>query len=262
MAAPKQWKNRIVEMGEADPRTLEPNPRNWRKHPQKQREAVHGAISELGWVAPVIVNRTTGRLVDGHLRVSLAAGRGDPLVPVAYVELSEAEEMAALASIDPLGDLARRDAAGLRDLIAQVTVTEDEMATFLTQLDHWAATDIEGTPENRGKNNNQKGAAFEDELAAKLDGERTGGAHDGGRDVDTNAYAIQAKVGSSYFPRRLYDFLTAIPMKPGQGRALIVGDDEEPGKSRRAVVIIELERWRQAEALGDNPFDKAEKNHG
>lgn len=253
-----EWRNRIVEIGSADPRTIEPNPRNWRKHPQKQREAVHGAISELGWIAPVVVNRTTGRLIDGHLRVSLAAGRGDTEVPVVYVELTEPEEMAALASIDPLGDLARRDSAELRDLISQVTVTEDEFATFLTQLDHWAATDIEGTPENRGKTNNQKGGDFEDELAVKLDGQRTGGAHDGGRDVDTDAYAIQAKVGASYFPRRLYDYLTAIPMRPGQGRALIVGDDEEPGKSRRAVVIIELERWRQAEALGDDPFAQEE----
>jgi hypothetical protein len=256
--APSAWKNRIVEVGEADPRALEPNPRNWRKHPQKQREAVHGAITELGWLIPVIVNRTTGRLVDGHLRVSLAAGRGDPTVPVAYVELTEAEELAALASIDPLGDLARRDSQGLRELIEQVTVTDDELATFLQQVDRWAASDIEGTAENRGKTNNQKGAAFEDELANKLDGERTGGAHDGGRDVDTDAYAIQAKVGSSYFPKRLYDFLTAIPTRVGQGRALIVGDDAEPGEKRRAVVVIELERWRQVEALGADPFANPE----
>ena len=259
MSTPKQWKNRIVEVGEADPRTLVPNPRNWRKHPLRQREAVSGAIGELGWVVPVIVNRTTGRLLDGHLRVSLAAGRGDATVPVAYVELNEAEELAALATIDPLGDLARRDGEELHQLIEQITVTDEDFAAFIVTVDGWALTEIEGTPQHRGEENRQKGANFEKELAAKLGGERTGPA--GGKDdVQTDAFAIQAKVGSSYFPERLWSFLTEIPMKPGQGRALIVGDEPEPGQKRRAVVVIELERWRQAEGL--DPFAEKEESNG
>jgi hypothetical protein len=43
-----------------------------------------GALSEVGWVAGVLVNRTTGHVVHGHLRVELALSRNEPTVPVAY----------------------------------------------------------------------------------------------------------------------------------------------------------------------------------
>ena len=86
-AAP--WRNRIVGSGEESPTALMPNPRNWRLHPPDQQRALAGQMNEVGWVAQVLVNRRTGRLVDGHLRVELALARNEPSVPVTYVDLSE-----------------------------------------------------------------------------------------------------------------------------------------------------------------------------
>jgi hypothetical protein len=61
------WRTRIVNHAEVPPAELVPNPRNWRTHPPEQQRALAGALAEVGWVAEILVNRTTGHVVDGHL---------------------------------------------------------------------------------------------------------------------------------------------------------------------------------------------------
>ena len=92
------WRNRITGHADVAPASLLPNPANWRRHPSRQQRALAGALGEVGWVAAVMVNQVTGHLVDGHLRLELALARGEPTIPVAYVELSEAEERLVLAA--------------------------------------------------------------------------------------------------------------------------------------------------------------------
>lgn len=132
---PKPWQNRIVETGTLKPSEIIPNPDNWREHPERQQKAMTGALAELGWVQPVVINRTTGRLLDGHMRVALALRRQEEAVPVVWVELTDAEEKVALATIDPLGDLANRNEDDLYALIDQLTVGEADLAAFIGELD-------------------------------------------------------------------------------------------------------------------------------
>ena len=83
------WRNRITGHADDAARTSSwPTPANWRTHPKEQQRGLGGALGEVGWVAQVIVNTTTGHVVDGHLRVELALSRNEPTVPVTYVELS------------------------------------------------------------------------------------------------------------------------------------------------------------------------------
>lgn len=243
------WRNRIVGHGTARPDELVPNPANWRKHPLKQREAMGGAFEEVGWVQPVIVNRTTGRLVDGHLRVRLAIAHGETEVPVTFVELTEDEERLALATIDPIGDLAQRGADELHDLIGTLTLTDDDLSAFLGTLDKQALGDIAGTAEHRGKENDKRGRQYEKDLADKLGGEWTGWK--GGKDdVTARDWSIQAKTGNNIFPERLWKLLNSIPIKAGQRRALVVAEEPKKGIDPRTVVVIELDAWREAEGLG------------
>jgi hypothetical protein len=72
------------------------HPENWRIHPEYQQEALAGVLEQVGCVQDVIVNRRTGRVVDGHLRVALAISRSER-VPVVYVDLAEEEERQILA---------------------------------------------------------------------------------------------------------------------------------------------------------------------
>ncbi|MHB8459852.1 MAG: DNA modification methylase [Candidatus Limnocylindrales bacterium] len=132
--APAAWKNRIVGHGEEAPDQLLANPSNWRVHPAAQRNALRGALDTVGWVAQVMVNQRTGFVVDGHARIEEALSRGEPTVPVLYVDLSPEEEALVLATLDPIGAMADRDGARLEALLAGVTVDDAGLRRLLADL--------------------------------------------------------------------------------------------------------------------------------
>lgn len=119
-AASDRWASRIVGTGDADPATLLANPQNWRVHTIEQRAAMSGVLGQVGWVQNVIVNRTSGRIVDGHLRVELARERGESVVPVVYVELSPAEEALVLGTLDTITTMAGTDEDAFTALLGQM----------------------------------------------------------------------------------------------------------------------------------------------
>lgn len=133
-AAP--WGNRIVGYAVAEAGQLLGNPKNWRIHPVAQQTALDQVLSEVGFVAAVIVNKRTGKswgrdrnietIVDGHLRVQMAVSRGEETpVPVIYVDLDPAEEAVVLATLDPLSAMAGRDREKLDDLLQDVSTQVD-----------------------------------------------------------------------------------------------------------------------------------------
>jgi hypothetical protein len=128
------WRSRIAGHAEVDPSDLVPNPRNWRTHPAEQQAALSGALTEVGWVAEVLVNRTTGHVVDGHLRVELGVARHEPTVPVTYVELSEDEERLVLATLDPLAAMASAEQHALATLLAGLAPEHQALVTPLAAL--------------------------------------------------------------------------------------------------------------------------------
>jgi DNA modification methylase len=128
------WRNRIVDHADIPPADLVPNPRNWRTHPEEQQRALTGALAEVGWVAEVLVNRTTGHVVDGHLRIELALDRNEPTIPVTYVELSEDEERLVLATLDPLAAMADAEAASLAELLAGLEPADEALRALLDDL--------------------------------------------------------------------------------------------------------------------------------
>ena len=103
------WVNRIVGYGEEDPEQILANPWNWRIHPRDQKRLVSGALNDIGIVAPVLINKRTERLLDGHLRVVLALREGQKKIPVAYVDLNESEERAMLVILDKSSSMAGID---------------------------------------------------------------------------------------------------------------------------------------------------------
>jgi ParB-like chromosome segregation protein Spo0J len=122
------WKNRIVGHSDRDPRELCANPLNYRVHPLAQAEGLRAVLDQVGLVQGVIVNRTTGRLIDGHLRVDAAIGNGEATIPVTEVELTEEEERLVLATFDPLGAMAGVDAELLDSLLGEVASTNESAA--------------------------------------------------------------------------------------------------------------------------------------
>jgi DNA modification methylase len=147
MAGKKQaqaWQNRIVGEGVERPDQLLANPSNWRIHPKHQQDALSAVLDNVGWVQRVIINRTTGHIVDGHLRVLLADRRGETEVPVLYVDLTPDEELTILATIDPLSAMAATDSAKLAELLASVQTDDAALEAVLRGVGETAGLDMGG----------------------------------------------------------------------------------------------------------------------
>jgi len=128
------WRNRIVGYGEEAPDQLLANPGNWRTHPFSQTDALGGVLRDVGLVQNVIVNKTSGFVVDGHARIALALRDGQPTIPVTYVELDPSEEALILATLDPLSAMAGTDAAQLDALLREVSTGDAALQAMLAGL--------------------------------------------------------------------------------------------------------------------------------
>lgn len=132
------WANRIVATEVANPAELVENPRNWRIHPREQQELMADALDRIGWIQSVVVNRQTGHIVDGHLRVAMAVSLSETSIPVSVVDLTEEEEKEVLATLDPLGMLAVIDDGAFKGLAADLEdmETPDRLRRLIGDMAH------------------------------------------------------------------------------------------------------------------------------
>jgi DNA modification methylase len=113
---------------------LQPNPKNWRTHPEQQQNALRGILAEVGIAGAVLAYETPEgglKLIDGHLR---AETLGNADVPVLVLDVNEAEADKLLATIDPLGAMAEADADKLRELLEEVETASEDLANMFTEL--------------------------------------------------------------------------------------------------------------------------------
>jgi len=132
-AARRLIENRIVGHDVIAADQLLANPWNYRRHGAAQRAALNGSLRELGWIRSTLVNRTTGHMLDGHMRVEEAL-KADADVPVEYVELTEEEERLALAILDPMTGMAFEDDVALDALLAGVEAEDAALNIMLEEL--------------------------------------------------------------------------------------------------------------------------------
>lgn len=115
-------RNRILEMRTVEPAEIAPNPKNWRKHPKKQREAIRGIFAEIGIAGCVIAYKSqrTGKLtlIDGHERMSTGVA-----LPALILDVTDEEADKLLAVYDPIGALGEMDPTMLAELLTTVTGT-------------------------------------------------------------------------------------------------------------------------------------------
>ena len=132
------YQSRIVNHTKESPSKILANPHNHRLHPDNQSDAVGASLQELGFVKSVVVNKTTGRLLDGHLRLTKAmlAEQYDPSykMDVEWVELTEKEELLALALLDRTTDLADIDTVKLDALIRELEYSSEEIDKLIAEF--------------------------------------------------------------------------------------------------------------------------------
>jgi len=118
----------IRELIWVDPKTLNENPMNWRKHPARQKDAIGASIKANGWADTLLFNENTGRLIDGHARREIAIKDGIGSVPVLVGHWTEEQEKHLLATLDPMSAMAETDASALSTLTDMIREDKEAFA--------------------------------------------------------------------------------------------------------------------------------------
>lgn len=128
-----QIRDRIVELRRIPARDLLPNPKNWRKHPQSQQDAMRGALAEIGYASALLARETDAglMLIDGHLRAETTP---DEIVPVLVLDVDEAEADKLLATFDPLSAMAEADSAKLDELLKSIETDSPALQQMMDDL--------------------------------------------------------------------------------------------------------------------------------
>src|SRR5262245_7804652 len=132
-------RNRIKGLRHIRAGDLRPHPKNWRKHPEEQQNALRGILAEVGFVDALMVRELPDgslQIVDGHLRAETTP---DAEVPVLIVDLNDAEAEKVLATFDPLAAMAEPDEAQLEALLKGIETDSEALAALLEQLAEEAA---------------------------------------------------------------------------------------------------------------------------
>jgi len=119
MSTPDPIRNRIKGLKTIQAKHLRPDPRNFRRHPDYQRDSLSEMLVRVGYVDAVVARETEDGyvIVDGHLRADL-----DPeaQLPVLVVDIDEDEAGEVLATFDPLSAMAEVDVEALQALLDAV----------------------------------------------------------------------------------------------------------------------------------------------
>ncbi|HKM99784.1 MAG TPA: ParB N-terminal domain-containing protein, partial [Candidatus Binataceae bacterium] len=113
-------RDRIKELRRVRAADLVPNPKNWRRHPKAQADALRGLLTEIGYADALLARELPGgklMLIDGHLRAETTP---EVEVPVLILDLDEAEADKLLLTLDPLASLAESDSERIGTLLQTV----------------------------------------------------------------------------------------------------------------------------------------------
>lgn len=125
-----QWQRRITGHADVPPDTLLAHPDNVKVHGPEQMDAMQSLLDQIGWAADILVSQRSGRVIDGHMRVLLALKKGEPTVPVTYVDLTPDEEYEALVYLYRTTQMARIDPVNLEAVLTSVS-SDDPLITAM-----------------------------------------------------------------------------------------------------------------------------------
>jgi hypothetical protein len=150
MAAEQRFRNRVKELRFVRAGELLAHPRNWRRHPDAQREALEHILGRVGWAGALLAREDGGELVliDGHLRAGIDSAER---VPVLVTDLTEDEAETMLLATDPLAAMAEADAGLLGALMADADPEalgplEPTLSRMLLQAEDFVPERLEPEP--------------------------------------------------------------------------------------------------------------------
>jgi len=125
--------DRIIDFRRVPASELRPNPKNWRIHPDGQKEGLRTVLAEIGMVDAVIARELPDgglELVDGHLRTETVT---DTPIPCLILDITEEESDIVLSTLDPLASLASPNLESLASLMKSVMNNGNERLDILLE---------------------------------------------------------------------------------------------------------------------------------
>jgi hypothetical protein len=124
-------RDRIKELRRVPAKSLLSNPKNWRRHPKAQSEALRALLTEVGYADALLARELPDgklMLIDGHLRKDTTP---EAVVPVLVLDVTEEESDKILLTLDPLAAMAESDSERIKSLLSTVQTNDEAVAELL-----------------------------------------------------------------------------------------------------------------------------------
>lgn len=212
-------RDRIKELRRVEARQLIPNAKNWRTHPESQKNALRGLLAEIGFADALLARELPdGRLelIDGHLRAETTP---DMRVPVLVLDVNEEEADKLLATLDPLAAMAgkndemfseladtlRTENHAVRDLLDSVLSKNAEMfSDTFTEINTETNSSYPTDNSEDTKNRHSRFSGGSDENPGGISPEKNS------REVNIpEIFQVVVECESEDHQREIYDKLTA-----------------------------------------------------
>ena len=127
------WQDRVKEFRRVPVSELKANPKNWREHPPEQQKAMAGILEEVGIAGALLARETEYglELIDGHLRTEMNDAAE---WPVLILDVDENEADILLASVDPIGAMAKLNDYALAELLDGFNVESQNLNKLFEEL--------------------------------------------------------------------------------------------------------------------------------
>lgn len=128
------YRDRIKELRRVPAADLLENAKNWRKHPERQKNAMTGVLRDIGYADAALARELddgTLVLIDGHLRKDTA---GETPIPVLILDVTEEEADKILATHDPLCEMAAPDFFKFAELDASISFDDEHAKALMSSM--------------------------------------------------------------------------------------------------------------------------------
>ena len=111
----------------------------WKRNPRKNDEnvaRVAESIARFGWASPIVARRENGEVIAGHTRLKAAESLSIAMVPVRFMDISEADAHLLALADNRLNELSPWDTAELTSILSEYGLESAALAG-------WDSADLE-----------------------------------------------------------------------------------------------------------------------
>jgi DNA modification methylase len=132
--ANQQPEERLTEFKILPLDALHEDPANARKHGAKNLDAIRGSLLEFGQVEPLVIQKSTGKVIGGNGRLGVMRALGWTHAKVFEFDCDDAQATALGIALNRTAELAEWDQEALDKLLATIKVDDAAFQTMFEEL--------------------------------------------------------------------------------------------------------------------------------